>query len=138
MPCMVLANISCVSELVNGSRETARGIIVDLEGKFNVLCGQRQHWSSRANNSQRFTVEFFPIDDLHVLCTKPPRCVLFCGNRPQASGFHNLEDGIVPVFPIQRSVTIKNHSITRRKQVPMCVAFSLTDYKAQFSEGVVD
>jgi hypothetical protein len=36
MPCMVLANVSSVSGLVNGSRGTACGIIVDPEGKFDV------------------------------------------------------------------------------------------------------
>jgi len=77
---------------------------------------------------------------MHVMCTKPPRCVLFRPLRPRASSFEALEDGIVPIFPIERSITIKNNSI-RRKQVPMCSAFCVTDHKAQgqtFSEGVVD
>jgi len=73
---------------------------------------------------------------MHVMCTKPPRCVLFRPLRSRASNFEGLEDGIVPIFPIERSITIKNNSI-RRKQVPMCAAFCVTDYKAQgqtFSE----
>src|SRR5271155_5348460 len=37
-----------------------------------------------------------------------------------------------PSFPIERSITIKGYSV-RRKQVPMCPAFCLTDYKVQGS-----
>ena len=76
--------------------------------------------------------QFFPIDELHVLCMKPPRCVLFHPFQPRPSSFRGLEDGIVPVFPIQRSITIKNHSL-RRKQVPMCAAFSLTEPRDRYS-----
>ena len=46
----------------------------------------------------------------------------------------------MPVFPIERSITIKSYSI-RRKQVPTCAAFSLTDYKVQgqtFPEAILD
>ena len=96
--------------------------------------------SLRLTSDNLRIAQFFLIDELHVLCMKPPRCVLFHPFQPRPSSFHGLEDGIVPVFPIQRSITIKNYSL-RRKQVPMCAAFGLTDYKAQgqtFSEGVVD
>ena len=74
------------------------------------------------------------------MCTKPPRCVLFRQSRNRGAHFTSLEDDIVPVFPIERSITIKNHSI-RRRQVPQCAAFSLTDYKSQaktFSEALLD
>lgn len=37
---------------------------------------------------------------------------------------------MIPVFPIERSITVKGCSV-RRKQVPICPAFSLTDYKTQ-------
>ena len=46
----------------------------------------------------------------------------------------------LPVFPIERSIKIKSYSI-RRKQVPTCAAFSLTDYKVQgqtFPEAILD
>jgi hypothetical protein len=36
----------------------------------------------------------------------------------------------MPVFPLERSIAIKGYSI-RRKQVPVCPAFCLTDYKVQ-------
>jgi hypothetical protein len=84
--------------------------------------------------------KFFKIDDVHIMCTKPPRCVLFRQSRDRGAHFTSLEDGIIPVFPIERSITIKNHSI-RRRQVPMCAAFGITDYKSQaqtFTEALLD
>jgi len=44
--------------------------------------------------------------------------------------FEDLEAKDIPVFPIERSITFKGWSI-RRKQIPICPGFSLTDYKAQ-------
>jgi hypothetical protein len=95
---------------------------------------------SKLNNC--FVVaQFFLLDDIHILCTTPPRCVLFQHFRSRTVfNFHSLDENIIPVFPIDRSITIKSYSI-RRKQVPMCAAFSITDYKSQsqtFSEAVVD
>jgi hypothetical protein len=76
--------------------------------------------------------EFFEMDDLYILCTKPPACVLFHRDNLDHSRFEGLESKIVPIFPLERSITVKGHSV-RRKQVPMCPAFSLTDYKVQGS-----
>ena len=86
------------------------------------------------------TAEFFALDDIHILCTKPPRCVLFKRISERKTSFEHLDEGIIPVFPIDRSITINSYSI-RRKQVPMCAAFSLTDYKVQgqtFTEAILD
>ena len=58
--------------------------------------------------------------------------VLFCQEDSKTSKFQDLEADIIPVFPLERSITIKGHSI-RRKQVPMCLVFSLIDYKVQGS-----
>lgn len=38
----------------------------------------------------------------------------------------------MPIFPIERSITVKGLSV-RRKQIPICPAFCLTDYKVQGS-----
>ncbi|KAH7378893.1 hypothetical protein BKA64DRAFT_533489, partial [Cadophora sp. MPI-SDFR-AT-0126] len=46
--------------------------------------------------------------------------------------FDDLDAKIIPVFPLERSITVKGRSV-RRKQVPMCPAFSLIDYKVQGS-----
>ena len=75
-----------------------------------------------------------------MFCTKPPACLLLKLNRPQSAEFDNLDVSIMPVFPIERSVALKGFSV-RRKQLPMCPAFCLTDYKVQgstLSEAVLD
>jgi len=76
--------------------------------------------------------EFFEIDDLYILCTKPPACLLFHQGDSKHVTFEDLETKEIPVFPIERSITIKTYSV-RRKQVPLCPAFCLTDYKIQGS-----
>ena len=76
--------------------------------------------------------EFFEMDDLYILCTKPPACVLFRRDSSAHTKFEDLDDKIIPVFPLERSITVKGHSV-RRRQVPICPAFSLTDYKVQGS-----
>src|SRR5258705_3333903 len=72
------------------------------------------------------------MDDLYILCTKPPACVLFQRDNSAHSKFDDLDAKIIPVFPLERSITVKGYSV-RRRQVPMCPAFSLTDYKVQGS-----
>jgi hypothetical protein len=72
------------------------------------------------------------MDDLYILCTKSPTCVLFQRHNSAHSKFDDLDAKIIPVFPLEKSITIKGHSV-RRRQVPMCPAFSLTDYKVQAS-----
>ena len=76
--------------------------------------------------------EFFEMDDPYILCTRPPACVLFHRYNAAPSMFPDLEPSVIPVLPLERSITIKGHSV-RRTQVPMCPAFSLTDYKVQGS-----
>lgn len=72
------------------------------------------------------------MDDLYILCTKPPACVLFQRENLGHVQFEGLDANIIPVFPLERSITVKGYSV-RRRQVPMCPAFSLTDYKIQGS-----
>jgi hypothetical protein len=76
--------------------------------------------------------EIFQIDDLHIMCTKPPACVLFKPAKAARRDFENLDPSLLPIFPLERSITVKGFSI-RRKQVPICPAFCLTDYKVQGS-----
>jgi len=87
-----------------------------------------------------YIAQFFAIDDMHIMCTKPPRCILFQQSRNRGTHFNSLEDGTIPIFPTERSITIKSYSI-RRKQVPLCTAFAVTDYKSQgqtFSDAILD
>jgi len=69
---------------------------------------------------------------LYILSTKPPACLQFHQDNAKHPGFEDLQANEFPVFPLERSITIKGYSI-RRKQVPVCPAFSLTDYKVQGS-----
>jgi hypothetical protein len=113
---MILANVNSSVGLVNGCRGIATGVILEPDA------------------------EFFALDDIHILCAKPPRCVLFKRVSEHKTSFEHLDEGIIPVFPIERSLTINSYSI-RRKQVPMCAAFSLTDYKVQgqaFTKAILD
>ena len=74
------------------------------------------------------------------MCTKPPRAILFRQLRSRKASFDTLDDDIVPILPIERSVPIKSYSV-RRRQVPLCAAFAITDYKAQgqtFTDGILD
>ncbi|KAL6405632.1 hypothetical protein AUP68_10483 [Ilyonectria robusta] len=66
------------------------------------------------------------------MCTRPPACIIFRHDKSKACGFEGLESSVTPVFPLERSITLKGYSV-RRKQVPMCPAFCLTDYKVQGS-----
>jgi hypothetical protein len=66
------------------------------------------------------------------LCTKPPACVLFKPYKPKTATFTSLDPGILPVFPLEKSITVKGYSV-RRKQVPLCPAFARTEYKVQGS-----
>lgn len=87
---------------------------------------------TRRQAKLKLIAEFFEIDDLYVLCTKPPACLLFRQDNSKHVAFDDLEAKEIPVFPIERSITVKGYSI-RRKQVPICPGFSLTDYKVQGS-----
>ena len=74
--------------------------------------------------------QFFDYSNNTTFCTKPPKCILFRPDNPKHPAFRDLDTNIFPIFPIDRSVRIKNFSV-RRRQVPMCPAFCLTDYKVQ-------
>jgi hypothetical protein len=109
MPTTILTNICTSIGQVNGAAGTAVGIGIDPMS------------------------EFFEIDDLHVLCTRPPACVLFRQHKSRLTrGFEGLDEDVIPVFPLERSITVKGFSV-RRKQAPTCPAFCLTDYKVQSS-----
>lgn len=42
----------------------------------------------------------------------------------------HFEAGALPIFPLEMSISVKGYSV-RRKQIPICPAFCLTDYKIQ-------
>lgn len=67
-----------------------------------------------------------------MFCTRPPASVLFKPDKPLATTFDQLPPSVMPIFPIERSISVKGLSV-RRKQIPICPAFCLTDYKVQGS-----
>ncbi|KAF5854982.1 hypothetical protein ETB97_010417, partial [Aspergillus alliaceus] len=112
MPAVVLTNICTLLGLVNGAAGTAVGIAIDP------------------------TAQFFEIDDLYTLCTKPPACILFKPDRLRPTVFQDLQPSVIPVFPLERSVTLKGYSV-RRKQIPKCPAFCLTDRHLQLQSSTL-
>ena len=75
------------------------------------------------------------------MSSRPNLRVLFLWRSHQlGTSFDDLEDDVIPVLPITRSIQIKNCSV-RRRQIPVCPAFGLTDYKAQgqtFTGAILD
>ena len=121
MPATVLTNSCTLLGLVNGARGIATGVVVDPTGTF-FYC----RWPNTRPITQ-LTIptiaDFFEIDDLYLLCTKPPVSVLFQRQKVKHSKFDDLDAKSIPVFPLERSITVKKFSV-RRKQVPMCPALS--------------
>lgn len=87
---------------------------------------------TRPQAKLKLIAKFFEIDDLYILCTPPPACLLFRQDNLKHIAFEDLKAQEMPVFPIEGFITVKRRSI-RRKQVPICSGFSLTDYKVQVS-----
>ncbi|KAJ5370019.1 uncharacterized protein N7496_006111 [Penicillium cataractarum] len=106
MPTMLLTNICTPAGLVNGATGEAVGVVADPEANFHDL------------------------DELYIFCTKPPACLLFKPNRSKSISLHSLSENVLPIFPLEASITVKGFSV-RRRQVPICPAFCLTDYKIQ-------
>ncbi|CAG8000836.1 unnamed protein product [Penicillium nalgiovense] len=76
--------------------------------------------------------ELFDLDDLYTLCTRPSASVIFKPDRTPATHFDQLPASTMPIFPIERSISVKGLSV-RRKQIPIFPAFCLVDYKVQGS-----
>ena len=126
MPAVILTNACTLLGQVNGAPGTAVGVVVDPTGKSDFPY-RVENVSDACQLAQ-----FFEINDLYIMCTKPPACVLFKHDKSKVSTFDDLDPSVMPVFPLERSITLKGYSV-RRKQVPMCPAFCLTDYKVQGS-----
>lgn len=67
---------------------------------------------------------------MYTFCTKPPACLLFKPSRSKSISLPSLSENVLPIFPLEASITVKGFSV-RRRQVPICAAFCLTDYKIQ-------
>ena len=126
MPAILLINTCSALGLVNGICSTTISIVADPTGSSSYF-----HIFRYITNLQ-LLAEFLKIDDLYTLCTKPLTFVLFHQKNLKDHKFKDLDNDIILIFPLERSITVKGHSI-RRKQIPMSLAFSLTDYKIQGS-----
>ncbi|KAN0085149.1 hypothetical protein V8E54_001616 [Elaphomyces granulatus] len=72
------------------------------------------------------------MDDLYVLCTLPPKCIMF---KPQSTSnviFPETGSNAISIFSSSTSLKIDNMSV-RRLQVPITPAWAVTDYKVQGS-----
>ena len=72
------------------------------------------------------------MDPLYVLCTLPPKCVLFEQDSTTDAMFPGIGSTATPIFCLSGSVKIGNMSVTRH-QVPVTPAWAITDYKVQGS-----
>jgi len=113
MPTVILTNICTALGQVNGARGTAVGIVVDPTGR-SPYCEV-----ARAHLTLLQLAEFYEMDDLYILCTKPPAYNLVKPHRSKLSEFEDVDATVMPVFPLERSITLKGYSV-RRRQVPMC------------------
>lgn len=81
MPSVILTNICTRLGLFNGATGTAVGIVVDPAGDSSSFAHRRQI------KYLTISAEFYEIDDLYILCTKPAACVLFKQNKSSAAAF---------------------------------------------------
>jgi hypothetical protein len=114
MPVVMLSNACTPLGQVNGATGTAVGIVIDPTGKHTFL---HKIYNYDITNPLPLA-DFFEIDDLYVMCTKPSACVLFKPDDPRIPefGFQGLDGSIMPVFPLKKSISWKGYSI-RRQQV---------------------
>lgn len=78
------------------------------------------------------TAQFTRFDKTFVLCSHPPKCVLFQSKMTKHEPFQGIQKDCVPVFATSFPVKMPDMYITRH-QVPMTLAFALTQYKVQGS-----
>ena len=83
------------------------------------------------------------LDNQQILVTLPPLYILLQKMSIKYSPFMDLAPGLIPVFTEESLITFKAQSTaftckklsytTLRRQVPLCAAFAMTNYKAQGS-----
>ena len=52
------------------------------------------------------TAEFFALDDIHILCTKPPRCVLFKRISERKTSFEHLDYNKFLLYPKETGTNV--------------------------------
>src|SRR6267154_3638854 len=62
------------------------------------------------------------------------RCVLIKLNRTKAKHLENLEPGVIPLVPMQRTFRVMTggrEEVVTRRQLPLTPAYTFTDYRSQ-------
>jgi hypothetical protein len=70
------------------------------------------------------------MDSLHILCSLPPKCIIFEPLSLKNVVFPEIGSTAVPIFCTSNSVRVENISVIRH-QVPVTPAWAITDYKVQ-------
>jgi hypothetical protein len=84
------------------------------------------------SHANKFLAKFYPIDNLYIPCTLPPKCILFQQDSTANAIFLEMGLTATPVFCSSGSIRIGNMSATRH-QVPVTPDWAITDYKVQGS-----
>jgi ATP-dependent exoDNAse (exonuclease V) alpha subunit len=120
MKVMVTFNVDTELDVANGARGEVKEIILDeRESKF---CTTK------------------PIVELDY----PPAYVLIKLNRTKAKTLERLENGVLPLTPLQRTfrVTVNgNEQVVTQRQLPLTPAYAFTDYRSQgqtVSNAIID
>ncbi|KAG1787287.1 uncharacterized protein HD556DRAFT_1247072 [Suillus plorans] len=117
---MVTFNIETDLDVANG----ARGEVVEI-----VLDEHKLNFSLRN-----------AVVELHY----PPAYILIKLNRTKAEVLENLDSGVLPLVPMQRTFRIMiggHEEVVTRMQLPLTPAYAFTDYQSQgqtISNTIVD
>jgi hypothetical protein len=114
MQVMVTLNVATEADLANGSRGVIENIVLDPR---------------ESSTNQDRTEEGI------IWLQYPPAMILFRPFHHEFDPFPGLEPGLIPIFPLEVSFTIKyqTNAKTRviRRQYPICAGYAFTDHKAQ-------
>ncbi|QRV90748.1 Helitron helicase-like domain at N-terminus [Ceratobasidium sp. AG-Ba] len=123
MEVMVTYNVETELDVANGARGTIVEIILDRREQLDGLAET-------------------PTE---VKLNYPPECVLVKLARTKAQPIGELEQGVIPIVPMQRGYQITleggNRKGVVRRQLPMTPAYAFTDYRSQgqtISKVIVD
>jgi hypothetical protein len=131
MPVVALSNVSTRLGIVNGAQGTAVRVVPHPGGMLYSYFITLSH----ADSLQRKIFR-----DLSMLCTLPPKCILFEPNSTNSMIFPGMGSTAMPVFCSSSPVKTGNMSVTRH-QVPITPAWAITEHKAQgstFDTVIVD
>jgi hypothetical protein len=78
---------------------------------FYVLFTHRAHCKSVILHD--LIAEFYGVGDLYTFSNKPPACVLSKLDRAQSVKFDQLPPLVMPIFPIERSISLRGVPVRR-------------------------